>query len=161
MIVSSVVVVGLIIAAVLVGRRWRSVARSERPAPRLIVVGGVMIIVAGLHSFAAETWIGVAMILAAAGAAVAVIATWSRRSGWSPAHVAVTAAAPLIMTAALAFTYYPMIGTVTATEKYGHNIAMLTIVVIMTLLAVRPRRGRPADQPPREDRSQELRTTEV
>ena len=52
------------------------------------------------------------------------------------AHVAIVGATPLFLTAALAFTYDPMIGEVTAQAKYAHNAVMVAIVLIALLVAI-------------------------
>ena len=48
-----------------------------------------------------------------------------------PTHIAIVGATPLFLTAALAFTYDPMIGEVTAQAKYAHNAVMVAIVLIV------------------------------
>ncbi len=77
-----------------------------------------------------QTWRGFAgsvVVLAIAGI---LVARTSRTRRWSATHVAIIGATPLFLTAALAFTYDPMIGEVTAQAKYAHNTAMVAIVLL-------------------------------
>jgi hypothetical protein len=54
----------------------------------------------------------------------------SRTRRWGPTHIAIVGATQLFLTAALAFTYDPMIGEVSAQAKYAHNAVMVAIVLI-------------------------------
>lgn len=74
------------------------------------------------------------MTLASFGAAAAGIVHLSRSTGWGAGHVAAVAAAPLLVRAVLAFTYDPLVGEVSASAKYGHNVVMLLIVLLAVAL---------------------------
>lgn len=60
--------------------------------------------------------------------------------------MAIAGAAPLLLTAALAFTYDPLIGEVTTPAKYGHNGVMVAIVLAaLSTALLRGRRGVPTE----------------
>jgi len=135
---SLLVVAGLVLAAVRLGRRSRP-SRS-RPAPRARTVFAVVLALALVHGFAPETWTGVAMTLGALAVATVLLLHWSRRGGWGVGHVVAAAAAPLLVRAGSAFTYDPVVGQVSEVAKYGHNVAMLAIVLVaLALTRHRPR----------------------
>jgi hypothetical protein len=138
---ASLVALALIAGAVLLGRRPR--AGVAGPAPSLPRTFLLLLPLAALSAFAPQTWLGTAMTAAAFAVAAVLVGRLSRRQGWSPTHVAVVAALPLLATAALAFTYYPLVGDVDAAAKYAHNAVMLAIVLGATALAML-RRDRPA-----------------
>jgi hypothetical protein len=125
---SLLLVAGLVLAAVRLGHHTRP--PCERPAPRVRTVFTVALVLALVHGFAEETWTGVAMTAGALAVAGVMLVRWSRRNGWGTGHVVAAAAAPLLVRALLAFTYYPLIGEVSEVAKYGHNTVMLLIVVV-------------------------------
>ena len=141
-IVSLVVVLALVAAAVSWARR-RPPNRSSRPAPRLWTTFGAALVASLVHAFAPETWLGVALIAAVFAVSVVTIAHVSRTTGWGVRHVAAIAAAPLLVRAVSAFTYYPLIGEVSASAKYAHNAVLLAVIVVVTGLALR----RPTNAP--------------
>ena len=96
-----------------------------------------------MHAFAPETWLGVAMVAATFTVSVVAIAHVSRTTGWDARHIAAIAAAPLLVRAVSAFTYYPLIGEVSASAKYAHNAVLLALILAVTVLALR----RPTDAP--------------
>ena len=110
-IVSLALVLALVAAAVGWARR-RPPARSPRPAPRLWLAFGAALVASLVHAFAPETWLGVAMVAAVFAVSVVTIVHVSRTTGWDVRHVAAIAAAPLLVRAVSAFTYYPLIGEV-------------------------------------------------
>ncbi len=81
---------------------------------------------------------------ALAGLAVGWLA---RRPGWSPAHVAALATGWLTAFAVFSFWTEP-IGTVTAAEKLGHNLAALCLLAALGALAVLRSRALAADPTP-------------
>ena len=95
------------------------------------------------HAFAPETWLGVAMVAATFTVSVVAIARVSRTTGWDARHIAAIAAAPLLVRAVSAFTYYPLIGEVSASAKYAHNAVLLALILAVTVLALR----RPTNPP--------------
>ncbi len=139
-IIASVGAVLLLIAAALRRRRPRGPV-PERSAPAVLVVFAAALVLAAVNGFAAETWTGVAQTLATYGLAFAGLLVFSARPGWSGRHVAVVAAAPLLVRGVLAFTYPPLIGEVADAAKYGHNAVMLGIVLVALAIALRPATG--------------------
>ena len=137
-----VVALALVAAAFSVARR-PSPARSPRRAPRLWITFGAALVASLVHAFAPETWLGVAMVAATFTVSVVAIAHVSRTTGWDARHIAAIAAAPLLVRAVSAFTYYPLIGEVSASAKYAHNTVLLALILAVTVLALR----RPTDAP--------------
>jgi hypothetical protein len=132
---SGVVVALLVLAAFVLGRR--RVARSERPAPRVLTVFLSAVLVAVIYNMAFETWAGVAVVISVLVPSAALLHRASRSRDWSPQHVATLAAAALLTRAVLAFTYFPVIGDVSALRKYGHNTVLLIAVLAISVLAFR------------------------
>lgn len=126
--VTLVLIAALVAAAVRLGRRPR--ASLHRHAPRVRTVFASALAVALVHGFATETWPGVAMTVGAFAAAGVGLAYGSRSIGWGVHHVVAVAVAPLLVRALLAFTYDPLVGEVSDAAKYGHNAAMLLIVLV-------------------------------
>ena len=87
-----------------------------------------------------ETWRGVTVAIASTAVAGLLLLRASRRRGWTLAHAAGVAAGVLLSRAVLAFSYYPVIGEVSAARKY-YNVAMLLIAVAIGGAAVRRARA--------------------
>ena len=121
-------------AAVLLGRR----VRPERDAsgPGLGITALVALVLGVAYNLMPQTWPGFAGSVVVLVIAGVLVARASRTRRWSPTHVAIVGATPLFLTAALAFTYDPMIGEVTAQAKYAHNAVMVAIVLLALLVAV-------------------------
>ena len=131
---TGLIVAALIVAAVLLGRRARPQRDASGPGLRLTAL--VALVLGGAYNVMPQTWPGFAgsvVVLAVAGI---LVARASRTRRWSPTHVAIVGATPLFLTAALAFTYDPMIGEVTAQAKYAHNAVMVAIVLIAVGVAL-------------------------
>lgn len=124
---SLTVVVLLVVAAIRLGGPLRT--RSDRPVPPVAVVFGAAVVLAVANGLATETWTGVAVTLGPFALAAGGVAVLARRRGWSLTHVAAVAAAPLLVRAALAFGYAPLVGEVSPAEMHGHHAAMLAIVL--------------------------------
>ncbi len=125
---AGVVVLALVAGAIVLGRRPRA-AGVGRPLTK-VVTALVSLAVAAVYNLMPQSWPGVAGSLAILVIAALAIARAARSEDWSAGHIAIVAAAPMILTAALAFTYDPLIGEVTQAAKYGHNVAMLVIVLV-------------------------------
>ena len=138
---TGLAVMALMVAAVLLGRRVRSQRDASGPgpgAPTALARAGARW---GLQHDAADL-AGLRGIGGAAG---------GRRHPGGPrppgpdAGVPRTSRSwvpPLFLTAALAFTYEPMIGEVSAQAKYAHNAVMVAIVLLAVLIAIARRRAR-------------------
>lgn len=131
---TGVVVAGLVVAAWVAGRRTRTSPTSTGPG--LGRTGVIALALATAYNLLPQTWLGVAgsvALLALAGVLLSRAAVTHR---WSPTHGAIVGAAPLLLTAVLAFTYDPMIGAVSTQAKYGHNAAMVVIVLLALAVAL-------------------------
>jgi hypothetical protein len=91
---------------------------------------------ASLHGALDATWLGVAQAAAILALGAALLVCASRRCGWGLEHIATVAAGVLLSLAALAFTYDPLIGEVSAARKYAHNAVMLTLMAAISALAI-------------------------
>ena len=137
---TGLVVVALVGAAVLVGRRSR--CKRDASGPGLGLTAAIALVLGGAFHSMPQTWPGFAgsVVLLVIAGVLLDRAAGTRR--WTATHVAIVGATPLFLTAALAFTYDPMIGEVTAQAKYAHNAVMVAIVVLALMVAVLRRSGR-------------------
>lgn len=135
--VSAGVVVALVSSARWLGRRAGSPV--DGPAPTVPVVLALSLVPSALYAFAPETWVGVGMGVAATVLAAVGISVGARMRGWGVRHIAAVVITPLILRALTAFTYDPLVGEVAAPAKYAHNAAMLVIVVVAAVFALRTR----------------------
>ena len=135
---SAVVVIGLVVAAFLVGRRPALIVPGVVPRPALVWT----IAFAAMIGWVAipPTRIGTALVALIALAAVVVVWRWSHRGDWDQAHVLALASGAVVAAGCFAFWTTP-IGDVSTTEKYGHNLALLALMVLLSLWA--GRRARP------------------
>ena len=125
---AGLMVVTLIVAACLLGRR----VRPQRVAsgPGLGITALLALGLGGAYNMMPQNWLGFAGSVVLLVIAGVLVARASRTRRWSPTHVAIIGATPLFLTAALAFTYDPMIGEVTEQAKYAHNAVMVAIVLV-------------------------------
>jgi hypothetical protein len=130
---SLFIIVALIVAAFVLGRRSR--APTERRAPRPIVVFVASLIGVAMMTGAPENWPGALFAVTVLGAGGLALARVSVRPDWSIRHHVAVAAGAVISRGVLAFTYFPVMGEVPATRKYAHNIVLLAIVVTVSLVA--------------------------
>ena len=138
------VIAALVAAAFCVGR----VARPDRErTPRLRTVLVVSFVAASAHAMAMETWLGVAVAAFVLVTSGWLLARASRGRDWGLAHTAAVAVGVLLSRAALAFTYYPVVGETSAERKYAHNVVMLLIVIGAGAYALRRARGSHSDRP--------------
>ena len=138
---TGLVVVALIVAAVLLGRRVRP--PRDASGPGLGITGLVALVLGAAYNMMPQTWPGFAGSVVVLVIAGILVARASRTRRWGPTHIAIVGATPLFLTAALAFTYDPMIGEVTAQAKYAHNAVMVAIVLIALGVALLRRRREP------------------
>lgn len=110
-------------------------AHTDRQAPRPLLVFAVSFAAATLLAFAPSTWAGFALSVAVLAVAGMLLVRCSREAGWNLTHVVAIAAGAVLSRALLAFTYYPVIGDVSAASKYAHNVVMLVLVGLVMWLA--------------------------
>ncbi len=146
-VVGTLVVVALLVLAAV--RMGPAPARSG-PVPGPWVVFGVALVLAAVQSFSPETWLGVATTTVSLVAMLWYLLRYGTRPGWTRRHAVAFALGALLHRALLAFTYYPLVGETSAAQKYGHNVAMLVIVVAAGAVAWRgsgTSAARPAQTP--------------
>jgi len=133
--VGAVVVVTALVAAAL--RVPRHVPPSSRRAPHVAIVVAVSFVLATLLAFAPSTWAGFAASAAIVVVSVALLAYAAGGAAWGVRHAGAVAAGAVLSRGLLAFTYYPVIGDVSAAQKYAHNVVMLAVVSVVVVLALR------------------------
>lgn len=124
---------GLVVGAYVLGRRRRPKVDRRAPRPRTVFLAGL--VAAVVLSVVPENWLGAALssgilVISAMG-----VARVSRASDWDARHTAALAAGAVLSRALEAFTYFPLIGDVSATRKYLHNAVFLALIVGVSLLA--------------------------
>lgn len=131
---TGVVVIMLVVAAVRLGRWPRPLSSTpgRGAGPTALVSLGL----ATAYALMPQTWPGVAGSVTLLVLAGLLLVRASRTQGWDATRVAIVGAAPLLLTAALAFTYDPLIGAVSAGAKLSHHVVMVLIVLIALGLAV-------------------------
>ena len=138
-ITASLLAAGLFVGgAAWLGRRVGRGGR-ERPAPGVGTTVAATLALAAAASVWPETWTGFAIGTTVTMATAVLLVGVSRQVGWSVRHAAAVAFGYLLCRGLLAFSYFPLIGEVSATRKYTHNVVMLAVVVIAGWLAVRRR----------------------
>jgi hypothetical protein len=104
------------------------------PSPRTTFVLAVL---AALVYSAATTWTVVAVTVVVLVLGGMLIRHVAGSPHWNGPHIVALAAAALVVRAGLAFTYFPVIGEVSALPKYGHNTVLLVAIVVISVLAFR------------------------
>lgn len=142
---AAIVVAGLTIAAFALPNRPRST--SEHPVATPWLVGAVTfaVLVApnaigiALPLSLFMGWPGFALNLLLLAVLGMVIARWSARAGWGPAHHLAVAGGALLASVVAAFATQP-IGDVSASAKLAHNVvAVLGVIVLLAVAAYRLR----------------------
>jgi hypothetical protein len=103
--------------------------------PRVVLVASLVL--ATLLAIAPTTWQGVALSAAVLFLGGLLLIRASRGVGWGMPHLVAVAAGAVLSRGLIAFSYYPVIGEVSAIRKYAHNTSMLLIVGVAIALAVR------------------------
>ncbi|GAA1488197.1 hypothetical protein [Brachybacterium sacelli] len=138
------VVVVLVGTAALVGRRGRGEA-SERPSRRgeipLWAVVLPALVAAAAPDFVPPTWPGVAGAVAITAGFGVLLLLSVRRRRWGISQTAAVGLGFLLARGLMAFTYFPLIGDVSAAAKYAHSAVMLLAVLVAGALALSPRAG--------------------
>jgi hypothetical protein len=132
----SVAVIGLLVLGAFATGRRHTVS-SDRPAPRARTVFLLALVVAVVYNLAPPTWAGVTLTALTLVAGCAFVFRASGSPGWSLQHVVALAAAAVLTRAVLSFTYFPVIGDVSALGKYGHSTVFLIAMATICLLASR------------------------
>lgn len=132
---SAAAAAALVSAAVVVGRRPGLIVPGA--APRTAVVAAIACLAMVGWTAIPPTRIGTALVTLLAIGMIAAVRRLSLRGDWSQRHVLALAAGALVAAGAFAFLTTP-IGQVSTAEKYGHNVALL--VLVLTLSAVASRR---------------------
>jgi hypothetical protein len=113
-----------------------SSAGGERPVPSARTTFLLALLAALIHS-AATTWTGVAVAVVVLVLGGALVKYFSGSPKWNGQHIVALAAAAVFVRAALAFSYFPVIGDVSAVPKYTHNAVLLIAIVVISALAFR------------------------
>lgn len=133
---AAVIVVSLVLAAVLVGRRTTPSDAPDGQVPVLLVLA--VALAAGLVSnVGGETWTGFAIGVSVLLVVGTILWLGARRTSWSLRHCAAAGLGFLLARGLLAFTYYPLLGEVAAGPKYAHNVVMLLAVLVAGIAALR------------------------
>jgi hypothetical protein len=131
---SSLMVVGLVVAAFVVGHRPALIVPGTVPRPMLVWAAALVAMIGWVAI--PPTRIGTALVALLALGAVVIVWRWSHRRAWDQPHVLALASGAVIAAGCFAFLTTP-IGEVSHTQKYGHNIALLASVALVSLLAAR------------------------
>lgn len=130
---TGVVIAVLVLAALTRSHR----GLLDRPAPRARTVLALALAVALVYHLAGTSWAGFAVGASALVLGGAFLARAARSRTWGLQHVVAVAVAFVLVRAVLAFTYFPVIGDVSAVRKYGHNAVLFVAVLAISLLAAR------------------------
>ncbi|MET9019101.1 hypothetical protein ABZV93_03875 [Actinopolymorpha sp. NPDC004070] len=167
LVVSALVVVALAGAAVLLGRRTERarsagvVARTAGglvPPPLLLGLGSLVLASAFVTGWyhgrpAIQPWVFAAVVLVAYVATVVLVATWSRRPGWTPMHQLALAGGALLTYAWHGFETRPFVPTPPSVQLASHVVMGVFAVAVLTVAVLRlragePRRTRPTESAP-------------
>lgn len=124
---------GLVVAAFAVGRRPALIVPGAVPRPAAVWIAAVLTM--GAWVAIPPTRLGTALVAALGVAAVVVVWRWSHHGDWGQLHVLALASGAVVAAACSAFLATP-IGEVSDAEKYGHNVALLALVVGLSLWGV-------------------------
>jgi len=132
-------VVVLLVGAALATRRWRlGPSPGGVPGPWLLGLG--VLAVASGYTILPPSAAGTAALELLALATIFTLVGLSRRDGWSRAHTITVAGGALVAAGIGAFWTTPL-GDVPAAAKYAHNAALLLLVAVLTVAAVRRAEG--------------------
>lgn len=128
LVASAVVATGLVVAAVVVGRRPALIVPGVVPRP-LVVAAAAYVATLAFGSIPA-TRIGTTVVVLVAVAALVVVWRLSHRGDWGQRHVLALAAGALLAAGTSGFLATP-IGQVSTLEKYAHNVVLLGLVTAL------------------------------
>jgi hypothetical protein len=135
---SALAVVGLVVAAYVVGRRPALIRPGAVPRPLLVWAAAFAAMIGWVAI--PPTRIGTTLVALLAVGTVVVVWRWSHRGDWGQPHVLALASGAVVAAGCFAFFTTP-IGSVSDAEKYGHNVALLALMVLLSLWGAR--RARP------------------
>ena len=134
LVASALVTVGLVVAAFAVGRRPAMILPGRVPRPAFVWLAAFIAMIGWVAI--PPSRIGTALVALIVLGAVAVVWRCSHRGDWGQAHVLALASGAVVAAGCFAFLTTP-IGEVSGTEKYGHNIALLLLMVALSAWAAR------------------------
>lgn len=138
---SAAAAAALVAAAVTLGRRPGLIVPGPVPRPAVVAVAAFLAMVG--WTAIPPTRIGTALVVLLAVGSAAAVRRLSLRGDWGQQHVVALASGALVAAGAFAFLTTP-IGEVGTGEKYGHNVALLVLVLALGAAASRRvRRGGP------------------
>jgi hypothetical protein len=130
----------LLVAAVLIGVGLRAGGDPpDRPGPPRAVAAALGLAVGAVANLAPATWPGVVLI----GAGLVVLLAVPRQGRWPDRALAATGAGILLALAAAGAVNGP-IGHVPTGARVAHHVGAVTLVLVLGVLATRPRRAVPA-----------------
>jgi uncharacterized membrane protein YhaH (DUF805 family) len=131
-VVTSVVALLLVAAAVATKRLRRDRVPGEVPAPWLMGLGTLA--VTGSYTLLPPSAVGTAVLALVAVAVTVVLVRLSLRSGWTDARTVAVAGGALVAAGVGAFWTDPL-GDVPALAKYAHNVILVALVAGLTVWA--------------------------
>ena len=135
-VIGSVGVIGpLVLAAFLL--RNRADTTVDRPAARVRTIFFGAVVVAVLYNLLPPTWTGFALSATAVAVGCVLLYRSARSPEWTMRHTVAVAAGFVLTRAVLSFTYFPVIGHISAARKYGHSIVFLVGMLAVCWLAMR------------------------
>lgn len=131
---SALVASGLVVAAFAVGRRPALIRPGNVPRPALVWLASYAAMIGWVAI--PPTRIGTALVALLASGAVTLVWHWSHRGDWGQRHVLALASGAVVAAGCFAFLTTPL-GDPSAAEKYGHNVALLALVALLSVGAAR------------------------
>ena len=135
LLVTSVVVAGLVVFAVTVGRASRE--KADRWCPPALVLFVVVGAVGVGKEYLPVTWAGVAAHAALLAGVAGLVLWFARSSSWTRLHELAVAAGFVAALAIGGFTTTPLFGDASALQKYGHNIVLSVAIAVIVFLGLR------------------------
>lgn len=131
---SAAVAAGLVLAGFAVGRRPALIVPGRVPSPWLVAAAAYLAMLGWISI--PPNRVGTALVALLSLTAVVVVWRLSHRGDWGQLHVLALASGALAAAGSTAFLTTP-IGDVSTAEKYGHNVALLLLVLGLGAWAVR------------------------
>lgn len=135
---SAVSAVALVWVAFRVGRRPALIVPG--PVPRPLLVWVLALAAMAVWTALPPSRIGTALVALLSTGTIALVWRWSHRGDWGQQHVLALAAGAVVAAGGYAFLSTP-IGEVSDAEKYGHNVALLTLMLGLSAWGARRARA--------------------